>query len=216
MYRFLRHHFLRAYYNNRAPIVLHFSAGWLKEFETVTQMHNVPNVGYKKPEATRVSVDVKHYHNLDGLIKFINETLMHNKDVYFVTAQQAIEWTKTMARLENEKLDLKQLLTRELFMDKCDKKHATAYDGTCAILKQTKPDYLTNDEADADDTFDLNDNFDKELAKRLQLAGKSSNHVLVELQSEILFLNENVIIFVIALALALLILIVSDKLGLLA
>lgn len=44
--KFLRSHFLRSYYNNRAPVVLHFNGGWLKSYENVTEEAFLPNLGY--------------------------------------------------------------------------------------------------------------------------------------------------------------------------
>jgi len=52
--KFLRTHFLRAYYNNRAPVLLHFNADWLKTFETVTDIEILPNLGYENARKRKV------------------------------------------------------------------------------------------------------------------------------------------------------------------
>ena len=44
--KFLRSHFLRSYYNNRAPVVLHLNGNWLKEYVTVSYDDILPNIGF--------------------------------------------------------------------------------------------------------------------------------------------------------------------------
>lgn len=98
--KFMRHHFLRSYYNNKAPVLYHLNADWLKEFVITNMTEIIPNVGYSKPEITRIRLEKKEYRNLDGLIKFINRTLENNKDVYFVSARKVIQWMQMIKRVE--------------------------------------------------------------------------------------------------------------------
>lgn len=98
--KFMRHHFLRAYYNNKAPVVFHLNAEWLKEFVITNTTEIIPNVGFAKPETTRIRLEKKEYRNLNGLMKFINQTLESNRDVYFVSAYKAIQWMQALKRIE--------------------------------------------------------------------------------------------------------------------
>ena len=107
--KFMRHHFLRSYYNNKAPVVFHLNADWLKEFVITNRTEIIPNVGFSKIETTRIRLEQKEYRNLNGLMKFINQTLESNKDVYFVTARKAIQWMQALKRLEVSKNSKKKL-----------------------------------------------------------------------------------------------------------
>lgn len=200
--KFFRHHFLRAYYNNRAPIVFHLNTDWLKEFEIVNSTEIIPNVGYSKIEKTRINLVKKEYRNLDGVIKFINDTLVNNKDVYFVTAKKAIEWMKILPRLHAE--NLTDLIKNDLFDDCSIGADKLEFDGECSILKQVNPDY------DERETLVLDDSHGEELMKKLKV-DRSKNGVLADLQSEVLFVNNMVIYFGLALAILLVVIVIQDK-----
>ncbi len=202
--KFLRHHFLRGYYNNRAPILLHFNADWLKEYEKVTQIEVMPNVGYSNKQKTKIQVEKKEYRNLDGVIRFINQTLENNKDVYFVTAKKAIEWMNMLPRLQFE--NVTELIQKELFATDCavDPKFAE-YDGECPILGQSTPDF------DKDETIILDDSFGEELKKKLKINERSSDSLLIDLQSEVLFVNDIVICFLLIMIIVLVLIILKDQ-----
>ena len=200
--KFLRHHFLRAYYNNRAPVVLHLNADWLKDYTRSVQLEMLPGVPNK--DSSKISVEKRDYQNLNGLIKFINDTLLANKDVYFVTAQQAIHWMKLLPRLkEQNKTDFVSLIRDELHLSETLGGKDQVFDGDCKILNQHKPDY------DFEETFELELD---DLARKLKADhALKSNSVLAKLQSEILFLNNQIIFFLIMMTLVLILIILSDK-----
>lgn len=197
--RFLRRHFLRAYYHNRAPIVFHFNAEWLKEFIITNTTEIIPDVGYSNKEKTKVLLEKKEYINLDGVIKFMTDTLENNKDVYFVTARQAIEWMKLLPRVKSENITE---LIKELF-DDCEK-YPQNFDGQCPALKQVEPDY------DTEQSLILDDSYGEELRKKLKI-DRSEKNLLTDLQSEVLFVNDFVLYFVLALAVILVFIIVQDR-----
>ncbi len=226
-------------------MVLHLNSDWLKEYITITKDEFIPDIGLNKKEKTKIPIEIKNYINLDGLIKFINETTRTNKDVYFVTAQQAIAWMRALPRLEDAEriiqsildlddkkkagdigdkqytrvkqeilesfnfslpFDLKSLFN-EIFDDiKCTEQDHI-YDGSCKILRQVTPDYDQED-----NSFDLDDNYEILLRKKLKIEHSASLNFLAELQSEILFINNFVILFICSLVLLLIIIIVKDKL----
>ncbi|CAF0719393.1 unnamed protein product [Brachionus calyciflorus] len=198
--KFFRHHFLRAYYNNRAPIVFHLYGDWLKEYQIVNQTEIIPNVGYANKEKTKINIEKKEYRNLDGLIKFINDTLTHNKNVYFVTARQAIEWMKLLPRIQNE--NITNLLNEDLF-ENCNS-GKMEYDGQCNVLKQYKPDY------DTDESLILDDEDGDKLRDLLKI-DHSKKSVLTDLQSEVLFVNSFVLYFVAGLGVLLVVVILDDR-----
>lgn len=200
--KFLRHHFLRAYYKNRAPVVLHFNSNWLREAVKTSITEVLPGMPNNK-ESSKVKVEKNEYRNLYGVIKFINDTLRFNKDVYFVTAQQAIEWMKLMPRLKEERVDLTQLIKNEIFHGNWSESDFN-FDGECPDLKQSKPDY------DKDELLELDDNFGDELRKKLKF-DRSSTSILAKLQSEILFLNNTILFFLIAIVGLLVVIIIYDK-----
>ena len=199
--KFFRHHFLRAYYNNRSPILFHLYGEWLKEFEIVNQTELMPDVGYANKEKTKITIEKKEYRNLDGLIKFMTDTLANNKNVYFVTARQAIEWMRLLPRIRSE--NITDLIKNELF-ENCDIGKNMVYDGECAVLKQSKPDY------DDEMSLILDDSDGDELRKKLKI-DRSKKSVLPDLQSEILFVNPFILYFMLGLGLLLLIIILKDK-----
>ena len=200
--KFLRHHFLRAYYNNRAPVVLHLNADWLKDYTRSLQVEMLPGVPNK--DSSKITVEKREYLNLYGLIKFINDTLLVNKDVYFVTAQQAIHWMKLLPRLkEQNTTDFPALIRDELHLTENLDGKDQVFDGDCKILNQHKPDY------DAEESFDLELD---DLARKLKADhALKSGSVLAQLQSEILFLNNQILFFLFMLTLILLLIIVGDK-----
>ncbi len=206
--KFLRHHFLRAYYKNRAPVILHFSSEWLKEFHLTTRTEIIPDIGYAKKEKTKITIEHKEYRNLDGLMKFINNTLNKNKDVYFVTASQAVEWMRNLPRIAQEKHDLKKFLEEELFENCPHDAHSfekVVYNGECVALKQLRPDY------DVEEGYELDDNFAEELSKKLRIIHSKKNSILTDLQSEVLFLNKPVIAIMIIFVIILFLIIMKDK-----
>ena len=196
--KFLRHHFLRAYYNNRAPILLHLNADWLKEYVTTKTVEIMPNVGYANKQKAKIEVEKREYHNLNGLMRFINLTLANNKDVYFVTAKKVIEWMSLMNRVSYN--NLTSLIENDLFDDFYVPNEV--YDGECPILSHTL-DY------DKEDLIILDDTFGDELRKKLKIE-RGGESILVDLQSEVLFMNDVVLYFLAMLALVLLIIIVRD------
>lgn len=209
--KFFRSHFLRAYYNNRAPVVLHLNAAWLKDYVEVTETDILPNFGLGDLKKRKVTHQRKEYRNLDGLIRFMNITLENNKDVYFVTARQAIEWVKLMPTLERKYVNLTKFIDERLFestgdVDKLNTKKIK-YDGSCDYLKQSKPDYTTDslskEDFFLDDTYGIN--------QKEQKKPKLNTTILIDLQSEVLFLNDVVIYMVIALAFACIGIIIYDQ-----
>jgi hypothetical protein len=198
--KFLRHHFLRGYYNNRAPILLHLNADWLKEYVKETTIEIMPNVGYSNKEKIKVEVEKKEYRNLDGLIRFINITLTNNKDVYFVTARKAIQWMGLLERLQTD--DMHELIENELF-DDCFVP-VENYDGKCEFLKQSEPDF------NQEESIILDDSFGEELKKKLKLT-HGGDSLLMDLQSEVLFVNHVVLYFILALVFSLIIIIIKDR-----
>lgn len=203
--KFLRHHFFRSYYRKRAPVMIQLDGEWLKQYTVTKQTEIIPNVGStSNNEKAKVDIEMKEYKNLDGVIKFINETLTFNKDVYFVTAQQAIEWMKLMPRLNNQTkaLNLTKFLDEELFSE-CN--NGAKFDGSCDALKQLTPDY------DEDQTIYLDDNFGELLKKKLRIS-RSAESVLTNLQTEVLFVNKVVIYFIFILIILLIVIILHDRL----
>ena len=202
--KFMRHHFLRAYYNNRAPMLLHLNADWLKDYVRTLQVESLP--GLPNKESSKITIEKKEYQNLNGVIKFINDTLSFNKDVYFVTAQQAIHWMKILPRLrEQNSTDFISLFRKELHLVQNFNREDQDFNGECKILNQRKPDY------DYEESFELE--FD-DLSRKLKADhALKSNSVLAKLQSEILFLNNQIVFFLITLGLILIIIILNDKFG---
>ena len=52
--KYFRSHFLRSYYNSRAPVVLHINADWLKAYVKVEETEFLPNVGFGDVKKRRV------------------------------------------------------------------------------------------------------------------------------------------------------------------
>jgi hypothetical protein len=200
--KFMRHHFLRAYYNNRAPVLLHLNADWLKEYVRTTFVEMLPGVPNK--ESSKVTVEKKDYQNLNGVIKFINDTLHFNKDVYFVTAQQAIHWMKILPRLkEQNNVDFVSLIRNEFNLFQNVNGDDQVFDGECKILNQRRPDY------DFEESFELEvDDLERKLKANHAL---KSDSMLAKLQSEILFLNNQILFFLLVLFIVLLLIILNDK-----
>lgn len=189
-------------------MLVHLNADWLKQYEEVTEYQMMPNVGYQDPEKALLKIKRKEYQNLNGVIRFINTTLTHNKDVYFVTAKKAIEWMGMLERL-GQGVNITELINNELF-DDCTidpKKREKPYDASCPILRQATPDFDKNDE---DFSVDLDDSFGHELEKLLHL-GKHGENIVEALQSETLFVNPGVLYFVICLILILGLILIREK-----
>ena len=198
----MRHHFLRAYYNNRAPVLLHLNADWLKEYVRTTFVEMLPGVPNK--ESSKVTVEKKDYQNLNGVIKFINDTLNFNKDVYFVTAQQAIHWMKILPRLkEQNNVDFVSLIRNEFNLFQNINGGDQVFDGECKILNQRRPDY------DFEESFELEvDDLERKLKANHAL---KSDSMLAKLQSEILFLNNQILFFLLVLFIVLLLMMLLKR-----
>lgn len=151
----------------------------------------------------------KEYRNLDGLLKFINMTLENNKDVYFVTARQAIEYVKLMPMVERSHLNLTKLVEEEVLGSTNTLDSSTLYDGKCDLLNFEKPDFDIDEVAEYDEWFKLDDSYGVE--KNSDIVHKLNKTVLLDLQSEVLFVHREVIWLVIGLGLMMLIIIVHDK-----
>lgn len=195
--RFLRQHFLRAYYNNRAPLIFHLSAKWLKEFKVINETEIMPNVGFANREKTRIKLEKKEYTNLDGLIKFVSRILERNKDVYFVTARQAIEWMRLLPRIKKESIS--DLINNNLF-DSCPSE--SVFDGKCRIMP--KLDY------DVDQGLILDDSDGDKLREMLKIDPVNKG-ILTDLQTEVLFVNSFVGYFVLGMFITLILVIAKDK-----
>lgn len=96
-------------------------------------------------------------------------------------------------------------LLKELFDDEdCDQDWKRPFKGECSILDQPTPDY------DKDESFELDDDLDGDIKKRLRIENKPDS-LLTILQSEVLFVNDFVLVFTVSLALILAIIIIRDK-----
>jgi len=198
--RFFRQHFLRAYYQNRAPIVIHLNSDWLKEFVTIAETELIPNIGFANIEKRKIIHERKEYRNLDGLIKFIEKTLENNKDVYFVTAQQAIDWVRMLPRVEEDKqLNLTHLI-EEIIGDVHFKQDLN---GKCDFLGQTISDY------DSTESLYMDDDSGNRLKK--DFIDKLNDTVLAGLQSEVLFVNPEVLYLMIGACLTIVLIVFYDK-----
>ncbi len=153
----------------------------------------------------------KEYRNLDGLIKFINTTLQNNKEVYFVTARQAIEWVKLIPTLSKKAVNLKEFVDEELMRGPFsnDEESGAKFDGKCLTISPADSDssnlvdIVTKEDFRLDDTYGVKP---KDLKNP-----KLNKTVLIGLQSEVLFLNEVVVFLVIGLAILCLLIIVYDR-----
>lgn len=196
--RFLRSNFLRSYYSNRAPYVINLLNDWL-------QIQTEPDFMNKAPFRSVKNVTKKQYKNLEGVIRFINETLKHNNDVYFVTANEAIRYMKQLPYLAlhaNKSLNLTQYLHDQILHSNSDDDDTKScikakYDGLCKSLKFYEVDYNTTDAL-----VDIDPNEDAKL---------DIDKILIELQSEFLFLNSVIEYFIIFLAIFLIIIYIYDK-----
>lgn len=184
------------------------SADWLKEFTITNTTEIIPNVGYSNVETTRIRLEKKEYRNLDGVIRFINRTLASNHDVYFVTARKAIEWMKILKRIEidNGSEKVSSLLDELFESEECESRlpFSSIFNGECSILGQSKPDYKK------EDLFKLDDSFGEDMRKKLKIDNRP-NSLLTLLQTEVLFVNDFVMYFVVSLAAILLVVIIRDR-----
>ena len=180
MAKFLRQNFLRAYYKNRAPFVIHLLTDWLK---VKTEIDD----GIPTQNRTKIHLKRQSYLNLDGLSRFINDTLSYHNDVYFVTGQEAIEFMKSLPIVmqENSEKNFTQILHEIISSDfnaqgfLCTDQR---FDGKCEFLKLTEPDYDTSKPLSLETEQERNEE------KNLK--------ILFDLQSESLFVN-NIISYVI-------------------
>jgi len=85
--RMVKHNFDRHYLTNRAPLSLGFDAAWLKSNKGFTQV----------------------------LVDWMKDTLEDNKDVYFLSKNQVIQWMQTPT-------DINTLRDFEQWKEKCDVK----------------------------------------------------------------------------------------------
>ena len=153
----------------------------------------------------------KEYRNLDGLIKFINTTLQNNKEVYFVTTRQAIEWIKLISTLSKKVVNLKEFVDEELMRGSFsnDEENEAKFDGKCLTISPADSDssnlvdIVTKEDFRLDDTYRVKP---KDLKNP-----KLNKTVLIGLLSEVLFLNEVVVFLVIGLVILCLLIIVYDR-----
>lgn len=135
-----------------------------------------------------------------------------------MTARQAIEWVKLMPTLGRKSVDLKQFIDEELLrgpFSNADEESQAKFDGKCTQItdpldldsEEESPfaDMLVQEARDLtlDDTYGLE-------PKKLKNT-KLNKTVLIDLQSEVLFINEVVIYMVIALAILCIVIIVYDR-----
>jgi hypothetical protein len=196
--KFLRQNFIRAYYNNRAPYVINLFSDWLK---VVVEAEPAP-APKNFPKNIKFNAGKKFYKNLEGVLKFVNETLRNNKDVYFVSAYQAIRWTKHLEYISNNyrnNTNLTESLHKFILNDDIDEYPCpnVSYDGKCDYLKLKSPDYNKTEKLS-----DINEKDDEE-----EIDAKT----LIELQSEFLYINNVVGFLVIFLVLCLFSIIIYDK-----
>jgi hypothetical protein len=194
--KFFRQNFLRSYYNNRAPYVINLISDWLK-VDIVKQDTHLTRSG-KKMNYTK-----KYYRNLDGVKKFINETLRNNKDVYFVTAYQALKWTQNLKYLEANYQNFTNITEylHEFILSNDDNSDCPKvnYNGECEYLKHKTLDY--------NKTIEMND-VDNEDDDRKEIKDLKT---LLEIQSEFLFLNNVITYLSLILIASLIIIFIYDK-----
>ena len=138
------------------------------------------------------------------MVRFINSTLENNPDVYFVTAKQAIKWTKLLPTLTDPKTNLTKVLDEQI-LTTTTTIGENLFDGNCNSLK---PDLEEGETVERlilmlDDTYGVKK---KDLEKP-----KMNATVLLDLQSELLFINNVVIYFVISLMVLVIFFIMFDK-----
>jgi hypothetical protein len=182
-----RQHFLRSYYNNRAPNVFYLNADWLKRASTETVVYRKFNLGlgFRNNYTT---IHMK-YNHLDGLLNFINTTTTENKNVYFVTARQAVEWIKMLPTLIDERADLERFIRDHLFKD-VNQTRAIDLNGECHF----KGDY------DVTKGLFLDDDQGVELSTGLNPQNVLSSKTILQFKSELLFVNDFVLYFMISLS----------------
>ena len=161
-------------------------------------------------ERLNITYEKKVYPNLNGLMSFINVTLANNKNVYFISAQQAIEWMRMLPRITTRWHNLTELVEEEL-LGSCRFNRTsfmstknvieTEYDGKCDVLRLNKPDY------NEDETIYLDDNDDELHLSKEKLRVKD----LINLQSESLFVHGTTSYFIMALTAILILVLCIDK-----
>lgn len=86
----------------------------------------------------------------------------------------------------------------------CDEWRPQTFKGECKILDQPTPDY------DLKEPFELDEHYNGDMRKKLKI-DNNPNSLLTALQTEVLFVNQFVLIFVVALVTVLTIIIIHDK-----
>jgi len=133
----------------------------------------------------------------------MNNTLQQNKDVYFVTARQAIDYVKLLPVLGSKVLNLTRYIDEEILAttnsDPEEMDTTNVYDARCDLLAE---EGKSDAELELDDTYGVKDK---------QVVHKLNETVLLDLQSEVLFVNAVVIYMVLGLGLLMLIIIIYDQ-----
>jgi hypothetical protein len=181
-------------------MISELNISWLKEFVTITETEYIPNVGFSNIEKRKINFIRKEYRNLEGLLRFIRRTQEFNKNVHFVSAQKAIEWMKILPRIENLKTNFTTILAEILGEDATNQKQNL--NGKCDWLKQSTPDY------DTQESFYLDDDSGNKLKN--DHSDKLNDTVLAGLQSEVLWIHHEILYFVIAVSLSIILIIIYD------
>ncbi len=133
----------------------------------------------------------------------MNNTLQQNKDVYFVTARQAIDYVKLLPVLGSKVLNLTRYIDEEILAttnsDPEEMDTTNVYDARCDLLAE---EGKSDAELELDDTYGVKDK---------QVVHQLNETVLLDLQSEVLFVNAVVIYMVLGLGLLMLIIIIYDQ-----
>ena len=206
--KFLRQNFLRSYYENRAPYVINLISDWLKfniESKDTNRLNPV-----NKSRKKRAIANKRFYRNLEGVLKFVNETLKHNRDVYFVSAYQALKWTQNLEYLSvnfQNYTNITEYLHKVILDDVSDDYGENInfncpkvkYDGRCDYLKLKSLDY--NNTGSDDSLVDEDE----------ETSGVKDLKTLLEIQSEFLFLNDVVTYLGMILVASLIAIFIYDK-----
>ncbi len=133
----------------------------------------------------------------------MNNTLQQNKDVYFVTARQAIDYVKLLPVLGSTVLNLTRYIDEEILAttnsDPEEMEATNVYDARCDLLAE---EGKSDAELELDDTYGVKDK---------QVVHQLNETVLLDLQSEVLIVNAVVIYMVLGLGLLMLIIIIYDQ-----
>jgi hypothetical protein len=133
----------------------------------------------------------------------MNNTLQGNKEVYFVTARQLIDYVKLLPNLGRKVMNLSQVLDEEILSktnsNLDDLETPTVYNAKCDLL---------NDEPKSESELELEDTYGM---KEKVLIHKLNETLLLDLQSEVLFLNASIIYYVLGLGVIMIIIIIYDQ-----